>query len=153
MASYIEHFSFGRDERLNPFSVNGDITSGSHQFIYLTGRGQCSYLFPRRSVEEIVREAEKTIPAGYTQLWILEWITSVLPSAERKIKSSQNRSKENLKSERVIADHSYILLGDDKGSLGWTDNVQAANDAAKALASEMNLRIAVALLKGDLTWH
>jgi hypothetical protein len=96
MRHRIQHFRLGLEQRRDPFDQNQDLAGQKHLFLYLTGRGEFSYLFPETMEKEIINEAEQTIPVGYTQLWILEWITAIRPESGEKVKPSQRRAAQHL---------------------------------------------------------
>ena len=82
--SFVQGFRFGLEARLNPFDVHEDLAGRKHLFLYVTGRGELSYLFPDAPESDIIGEAERCIPMGYTQIWILEWVVSVRPEPGKK---------------------------------------------------------------------
>jgi hypothetical protein len=107
--------------------------------------------------DDIIAEAEHTIPMGYTQLWILEWVMSVRPRAgklkRKKVKPSQRRAAENLRQDGLQERNSYVLLGKNGRCFGWSDNPHSAVGAAKLIAEEGMVRVAIGLLQANITWH
>jgi hypothetical protein len=79
----------GLEHRRSPFIRHPDIVGEHHLFIYLTGRGEYSYLFPQTTESDIIDTAAQSIPVGYTQLWILEWINAVQPEPTKKLRPFQ----------------------------------------------------------------
>lgn len=155
MFRLIPDFSFGLVERRNPF----DRRDGSEEtllFLYVTGRGEFSYLFEVMSEHVILSEAEKSIPRGYTQLWLLERILAVQPSSKTErqgIRSSHRRAVEALRRDAVQAGLSYVLLAENGHNLGWSPRLPAAENAARAIVAGNHGRIVIALLRADITWH
>jgi len=106
MGRIIQKFKLGRDESKDPFEKH-DTTAQSLMFIYLTGRGEYSYLFEAASVNEVIEEAGATIPMGYTQLWIIQWLKSVHPmSGDRKVRRARR-----LAAEAGARDRGTVLSG------------------------------------------
>ena len=104
MGRIIQSFRLGRDEGEDPFDKR-DTTAQSLMFIYLTGRGEYSYLFEAASVSEVIEEAGATIPMGYTQLWIIRWLKSIHPMSGGR-KERRARAGSALRQERAIAGQS-----------------------------------------------
>lgn len=152
MPEFIENFRFCQEANRDPFDENDDIKAENYQFLYLTGRGQCSRLFPETKGDIMVAEAERCIPMGYTQIWVIQWARSINPGAT-KIKSSQRRAAQNLRKDRIQEQRSWVLLGEDGVYLGWSDKLHSAVEAAGVISAEKRIRIAIGLLKADITWH
>ena len=151
--SFVQGFRFGLEARLNPFDVHEDLAGRKHLFLYVTGRGELSYLFPDAPESDIIGEAERCIPMGYTQIWILEWVVSVRPEPGKKTKSHQRRAAQELAQGGIREGHSYVLIGEHSRCFGHTEKLHAAKGAAEALAAENSVRIAIGLLKANMTWH
>lgn len=153
----IKDFSLGLDGRKDPFEPNDDLADAVFLFIYMTGRGEYSYLFPDMSENDIVAEADRTIPMGYTQLLILEWIKSVRPRYQRnkgkKVRPSQRRAAEELSQGGAQEGQAFVLLTENGLCLGWSPKLQLAESAALAIAEERKSRIVIALLRANITWH
>ena len=153
----VRDFSLGLEWRKDPFDPNDDISSRAFLFIYLTGRGEYSYLFPEMAEDDIIIEADRTIPTGYTQIWILEWIRAVRPQSGKikreKVKPFQRRAVENLRQSGAQERQSYVLLGENGLCFGWSDKLHSAEGAAKLIAEEKKLRVVIGLLRADITWH
>jgi hypothetical protein len=132
----IPGFRFGLDNRRSPFDQHADIVAQHYLFIYLTGRGEYSYLFPHTTESDIIDAAEQSIPMGYTQIWILEWINAIRPESVKKTKPFQRRAAQNLRRDRVQEGHSYVLIGENAQCFGCTDTLQAALGASKSIAIE-----------------
>lgn len=120
-------------------------------FVYLTGRGEHSHLFPRIPVSDVVDEAAKTIPMGYTQLWVIGWLTAVGPSSRGR--RTHRRPAASLSHERVVGGASHLVLSEAGHYLGWSDTRGGAVRAARAIAHEQRVRLAVGLLVADVGWH
>jgi hypothetical protein len=102
---------------------------------------------------DLLDAAAQAIPMGYTQLWILEWVSAIRPELGTKSKPFQRRAVHTLRQEQVQEGHSYVLLGEHGQCFGGTAKVSAALGASKAIASERSLRIAVGFLTANVTWH
>ncbi len=73
----IPGFRLGLEHRRNPFDQHPDIVGQHYLFVYVTGRGEYSYVFPPTTENDIIDAAEHAIPMGYTQRWILEWVNAM----------------------------------------------------------------------------
>lgn len=153
MLSRVEGFQPGLDGRRDPFDQHPDLARSTLLFIYLTGRGQFSYLIEGMTEHEIIREAERTIPMGYTQIWVLQWASAVRPEYGREASAEERQATGELRQDRPREDHSYVLLGENARNFGWTGGVEAATRAARAIAAKERVRVAIGLLKNDVTWH
>jgi hypothetical protein len=153
MFHYIQGFRPGLESRMDPFEQHPDSAGRRYRFIYLTGRGTYSYLFPSMPENDIVAEAEAAIPMGYTQIWILEWIAAIRPESGKKIQPSQRRAAQNLRLNGVLEGRSHILIGENGQCFGCTEKLQAAIGASRLLAVEKHIRIAIGLLAANITWH
>jgi hypothetical protein len=102
---------------------------------------------------DILDAAAQSIPMGYTQLWVLEWINAVRPELGKKITPFQRRAVHTLRQERVQEGCSYVLIGEHGQCFGGTAKVSAALGASKAIASERGVRVAVGFLTANVTWH
>lgn len=151
--SFIQGFRLGLDARRSPFDEHRDISGRKHLFLYLTGRGELSDLFPVAPESDIIDEAERCIPMGYTQIWILQWVASVRPEPEKTTKPFQRRAAQELAQTGIREGHSYVLIGEHSRCFGHTEKLHAARRAAEALAAENSVRIAIGLPKANLTWH
>jgi len=153
----VRDFSLGLKWRKDPFAPNDDISGQTFLFIYVTGRGEYSYLFPDMAEGDIITEANHTIPMGYTQIWILQWIMSVRPQSgkikRKKVKPFQRHAVEDLRQGGVQERQSYVLLGEDGLCLGWSDKLRSAEGAAKLIAEEKKVCVAIGLLRANITWH
>jgi len=151
MGRIIQKFKLGRDESKDPFEIH-DTTAQSLMFIYLTGRGEYSYLFEAASVNEVIEEAGATIPMGYTQLWIIQWLKSVHPmSGDRKVRRA--RAGSPLRQERAIAGQSYLAIARDGRYWGWSESLERAASAAQKISNNQGIALAIGLLKADESWH
>ncbi len=149
----IQGFRLGLEQRRDPFDQHQDITGQNYLFLYLTGRGEYSYLFPNATENSVIDEAERSIPMGYTQIWILEWINSIRPNPGKKIRPFQRRAAQDLRPGGVQEGRSYVLIAENGQCLGCTEKLHGAIGAAKLIAIEKQVRIAVGLLKANVTWH
>jgi hypothetical protein len=149
----IQGFRLGLDHCRNPFEPHPEIVGQHYLFLYLTGRGEYSYLFPPTAEHVILDAASQSIPMGYTQLWILERITAMRPALGKNMKPSQRRAVHTLRQDRVQEGHSYVLIGEHGQYFGGTDKLSAALGASKAMAAERAVRIAVGFLTANVTWH
>lgn len=153
----VQDFSLGLEWRKDPFDPNDDISGRTFLFIYVTGRGEYSYLFPDMADNDIIVEANHTIPMGYTQIWILEWVMSVRPQAgkikRKKAQPFQRRAVESLRQGGAQERRSYVLLGEEGLCFGWSDKLHSAEGAAKLIAEEKKLRVVIGLLRANITWH
>jgi hypothetical protein len=143
----------GQEDRRNPFDPHPDLVGQHYLFLYLTGRGEYSYLFPPMPGNDILDAAAQAIPMGYTQLWILEWVSAIRPELGKKMKPFQRRAVHYLRQNQVQEGHAYVLLGEHGQCFGGTAKVSAALGASKAIASERILRIVVGFLTANITWH
>src|SRR5574341_1026602 len=92
MGRIIQGFTLGSDQARDPFE-NHDTTAQALMFIYLSGRGEYSHLFPAVSVNDVIEAAGAAIPMGYTQLWIIQWLASVHPiSGEDNVQRTRGGS-------------------------------------------------------------
>jgi hypothetical protein len=91
---------------------------------------------------------------GSTQLWILEWVNAVQPKlVKKKIKPFQRHAAHTLRQDQMQEGVSYVLIEENGQCFGGTEQTQAALGASKAIAVERVVRIAVGLLKANVTWH
>jgi hypothetical protein len=84
----------------NPFDQHPDIDGQHYLSIYaLPVRESIAIYFHTRHTTEhtIIDHAAHSIPLGYTQLWILGWISAMRLEPETKIKPSQRRAAQNLR--------------------------------------------------------
>lgn len=153
MSCLIPDFPLGRAQKMSPFDAHEDIATQTCLFLYLTGRGQYSYLFADTPGLLAVNEAERTIPMGYTQLWVLSWTTSIQPMYRKKSKPSQRRAVQTVARNRTLEGRSYVLIGENGMHFGSTEKLHTAVAAARLLAVEKRIRIVIALLKANVTWH
>ena len=153
MQFLIPNFTLGMEQRLNPFNHGFDPENKTFMFIHLTGRGGFSYLFPEISEQAIVAEAERTIPMGYTQIWVLEWIKAVQPDFAKKTRPAQRRSVEKIGHGTVRENISFVLFGENGICFGSTDSIHTAREAAGFLAVEKKTRIVIGLLRVNISWH
>lgn len=151
--SFVQGFRLGLDARRNPFDAHWDIAGRGHLFIYLTGRGELSYLFPDAPESDIIGEVERCIPMGYTQIWILRWMVSVRPEPGKKTKPFDRRAAQDLAQAGIREGRSYVLIGENSRCFGHTEKLHCATGAAGVLAAENSVRIAIGLLKANVTWH
>ncbi len=149
----IQGLQLGLEERRSPFEPNPDIDGRRYLFLYLTGRGEYSYLFPPTTESHIMDAAAQSIPMGYTQIWILEWIRAVRPELGQKTTPSQRRAAQHLSQDGTRAGYSYVLIGESAQYLGGTENLHTAIEASRLLVLEKRVRIALGLLKASVTWH
>ena len=149
----IQGFRFGLEQARNPFDPHPELSGQHDLFLYLTGRGEYSYVFPPMAESDIIEAAAQSIPMGYTQIWILEWINAVRPEPRKKIKPFQRRATHHLRPERFQEGHSYILLGENARCFGGAETLPAALGASKVIAVESAVRIAIGLLKATVMWH
>ena len=152
MLRRVEGFPLGADARLDPFDAHPDLAGQGYMFIYLTGRGECSYLFPPIPRGNVVRVAEETVPMGYTQLWILQWEAALRPERRRAIRPAQRRAARAVAETRP-GERSFVLLGERTGAVGAAETLRAATAAARVIAVEARAQIVVGLLVADVTWH
>jgi hypothetical protein len=149
----IQGFRLGLEHCRNPFDPHPDIVGQHYLFLYLTGRGEYSYVFPPTTERDILDAAAHSIPMGYTQIWILEWVNAVRPEPGKRLKPSQRRAAHTLRRDGVQEGRSYVLLSENAQCFGSAETLQAALGASKALAIEHTVRIAVGFLKANVTWH
>jgi hypothetical protein len=149
----IPGLQLGLEHCRSPFDPHPDLVGQHYLFIYLTGRGEYIYLFPLMPEHDILDAAAQAIPMGYTQIWILEWVNAVRLELGKKLKPSQRRAAYMLRQDQIQERRSYVLIGEQGQCFGGTDKRQAALGAAKAIASERRIRIAVGLLTANVTWH
>lgn len=149
----IQGFRLGLEQASNPFDPHPELIGQHYLFLYLTGRGEYSYVFPPLAESDIIEAAAHSIPMGYTQIWILEWINAVRPEPRKKIKPFQRRATQHLKPERFQEGHSYVLIGENARCFGGAETLPAALGASKVLAVESAVRIVIGLLKANVTWH
>jgi hypothetical protein len=148
----VEGFPLGVDARLDPFDAHPELAGRGFMFIYLTGRGESSYLFPPVPFGEVVRLAEGAVPMGYTQLWVLQWEAAVRPGRGRTIGPGRRRAAQAVAGTRA-RERAFVLLGERAGHVGTAATLPQAVSAARVLAVEQRARIALALLVVDVTWH
>jgi hypothetical protein len=149
----IPGFPLGLAPPRNPFDPPPDLVGQHYLFLYLTGRGEYSYVFPPTPEHDILDAAAHAIPMGSTQIWILEWVNAVRPELGKKLKPSQRRTVHTLRQDQMQEGHSYVLIGENGQCFGGTEKVSAALGASKAIASERTVRIAVGFLTANVTWH
>jgi len=149
----IQGLRLGLEQRRNPFEQHPDIVGQHYLFLYLTGRGEYSYVFPQTTESHIIEAAAQSIPMGYTQLWILEWVRAIRPELGQKIKPSQRRAAQHLRQDRVQEGYSYVLIGENAQCFGGTEKLHTAIGASRSIAVERQVRIALGLLKANVTWH
>jgi hypothetical protein len=149
----IQGFRLGLDHCRNPFDQHADIVGQHHLFIYLTGRGAYSYIFPPTAESDILDAAAHCIPMGYTQIWVLEWINAVRPTLGKPPRPSQRRAAQQLRLDRMQEGHTYVLIGENAQCFGGTERLPWALGASRWLAAERAMRIAVGLLTANITWH
>ncbi|HEV8614086.1 MAG TPA: hypothetical protein VGU22_01200 [Methylomirabilota bacterium] len=146
-------FRLGVDAARDPFDPQPDLEGQHHVFIYLTGRGMVSYLFARATEGEIVAEAERTIPMGSTQIWVLRWLRAIQRQPRARVRPSQRRAAARLRPDGFQEGRSYLLIGENARCFGGADTPASATDAARALADAEGVRIAIGLLTANITWH
>lgn len=149
----IQGFRLGLEAQRSPFDQEHDIVGQHYLFIYLTGRGEYSYLFPHTTESNVIDEAARSIPMGSTQIWILTWMTALRPEPGKKITPSQRRAAQNLKLDRVEEGSAYVLIGETGQCFGCTERLQAALGASRLIAVERSVRIAIGLLQANVPWH
>src|SRR5687767_5887952 len=108
----IPGFPLGLKHCRNPFDPHPDIMGQHYLFLYLTGRGEYSSVFPPTPEHDILDAAAHAIPMGSTQLWILEWITAMQPERGKKLKSVQRRAVQTLRQDQMQEGRSYVLIGE-----------------------------------------
>jgi len=150
---FLEKFRLGQDRRCDPFEPHEDLAGQLQLFVYVTSRGGFSYLFPDCNDNEVIDAAESSIPVGYTQIWILEWITALRPKPAREVKASERRAAGDLKLHGAREGRSYILIAENGRCFGIADTLHRARAAAVAIGTQERVRIAVGRLKADVTWH
>ncbi len=162
MALFIDGFSSEVVPRQGPGEVTG-VCVERYRFIYLTGSGQFSRLLLPGSVEEILREAEAKVPMGYNQLWLFEKKSCVAPSAARagsgpRFNEARRQSPADLP-RHLWPGRLHAVLQDPqqatKGPIVLTYHAKPGEAAryAQVLANEWRVRMLVALLLADVTWH
>ncbi len=151
MGRIIQSFRLGRDEGKDPFDKR-DAATQSLMFVYLTGRGEYSYLFEAALVNEVIGEAGASIPMGYTELWVIQWLKSVHPiSGGPRVRSVRGGSP--LRQERVTEGRSYLVIARDGRYWGWSGRLEQAATVAQKISSEHGIALAIGLLKANVTWH
>jgi hypothetical protein len=149
----IQGLQLGLEQCRNPFEPHPDLAGQHYLFLYLTGRGEYSYLFPQMTEGHIINAAAQAIPLGYTQIWILEWVRAMRPKPGQKIRPSQRRAVQHLSQASVQEGHSYVLIGEHGQCFGCTENLSTAIGASKLLNVARQVRIALGLLQMNVTWH
>jgi hypothetical protein len=100
MLSLIPRFSPGQDARRPPFDPGQAPAEECLSFLYVTGRGRYSPLFPCMSLHAVLTGAGQTIPMGHTSIWVLEWRMAAGPETPGRTralpKPSRRRAAENL---------------------------------------------------------
>lgn len=147
MLSSIPEFTYGQEARRDPFAPG----AGEGVFLHLTGRGQTSYLIAAEQ-EPGLNAALDAIPMGYTQIWVIEWAGAAGP-AEGTLPAPVRRAAGRLCQDRPRQGESWVLIGERGGCLGWCRDRITALEAARAVSDEKKVRIAVGLLRLDITWH
>jgi hypothetical protein len=149
----IQGLRLGLEDRRNPFDPHPDLVGQHYLFLYLTGRGEYSYIFPPTTQNDILDAAAQAIPMGYTQLWILEWINAMRPEPGKQRMPFQRRAVHHLRQDQVQEGHSYVLIGEHGQCFGFTNTWHTATGASKAIAVASTSRIVVGFLKANITWH
>ena len=149
----IQGLQLGLEQGRNPFEPHPDLVGQHYLFLYLTGRGEYSYLFPQMSEDHIINAAAQAIPLGYTQVWILAWVRAMRPEPGQKIRPSQRRAVQHLSQASVQEGHSYVLIGEHGQCFGCTEKLSTAIGASKLLTVARQVRIALGLLQMNVTWH
>jgi hypothetical protein len=149
----IPGFPRGLEQGRNPFDPHPAIVGQHYLFLYLTGRGEYSYVFPPMTEHDILNAAAQSIPMGSTQLWILEWVNAIQPELGKKMKPFQRRAAHTLLQDQMQEGRSYVLIGEHGQCFGGTEQMQTALGASKAIAVDRAVRIAVGFLIANVPWH
>ncbi len=149
----IQGLILGLDERRNPFDPQSDIANHGYLFLYVTGRGEYSYLFAPMEEEEILRAADEAVPMGYAQLMVLEWVQAFHPAPGVGIKPSERRAGQDLSLKAAREGRSYALIGENGEWFGCAEKLPTAMSAARSIAAEKRVRVALGLVKSSLAWR
>lgn len=160
MSIYLEDYPGALEPRRTPFAEVGEPLEPS-VFIYMTNRyeGRWSYLMPPGFERRF--DPASRIPMGYTQLWIMEKIVALAPEPGKRIRRAHELQFPNFEAGVVRDDFLSLfhVLREPVSTTSHNDHIggrrrlQDARSFAKRAANQLGLRVVVAKLIEDWTWH
>jgi hypothetical protein len=147
----LDGFPLGDDARRDPFDAPR-LDGMPEWFVYVSGRGQGSWLFPAMDITHIEAAAAATVPMGYTDLWVLERL-AVVPPPRRVAPGDRRAAGKSRLAGSARRPDARVLLREDGRCLGWAPTPATALRAARGLAVAHQQRILIGRLIADLPWH
>ncbi len=161
MSLYLEQFPGALQPPRTPFAELGEPAEPC-VFIYMTNRyeGRWSYLLPPGF--EQVHDPADHIGMGYTQLWIMEKLTTLAPDVHGTAAREAHRLRFPDFEDGVAREEWTSLvhvLKEPASSIQLNDHLGARRHLGDALrfarraADQLGCRVVVARLIEDWTWH